>query len=236
MRRAPRTARALAFALDPTHPSLRRAGNWQEERQRLAAGEWLKHDLMAGAEVRPLESDVSIAPPTRDPYLPSTGQLVIPTRHRRSKLTNDSSRQGADDGYREYKSMTDTFFPPMVDRPAVPIATERNVHGTWGGPLQIDGRTKKRNSATNREKNDQEERDLDAPSDRASGQRMLAPHTMRHAFVPRETVGAHTRGGFGSTLPRNPPALAEAEAARLQSTSRESFVDWSKVSPQSPQC
>ena len=89
----------------PPRPSLSRAGNWQEERCRLEVGEWLDKGLMEGAECRALEADVSIAPPTRDPYLPSTGQLVIPSRTRRSKLTNDSSRQGADDGYR-------TFAPP----------------------------------------------------------------------------------------------------------------------------
>ena len=71
----------------------------------------------------------------------------------RSVTTNDSSRQGADDGYREYTSINQTFYTLPEDRPRCPISTEANFHGTWGGPVQVDGRTKTRVGPYNRSKN-----------------------------------------------------------------------------------
>ena len=40
--------------------------NWNEDRVRLDAGEYVYMPLMEGAQVRPEETDISIAPPTRD--------------------------------------------------------------------------------------------------------------------------------------------------------------------------
>ena len=85
-------------------------GNWQEERSRLEVGEKVRLSLMEGAVVAPLDPDLSIAPPTRVPGAKSDGRLLIPDRMTRSRTTNDSSRQGADDGFREYTSMNQTFY------------------------------------------------------------------------------------------------------------------------------
>ena len=63
-----------------------------------------------------------IAPPTREPGVPSNGRLLIPDRMTRSRTTNDSSRQGADDGYREYTSMNQTFYNLPEDRRTCPIS------------------------------------------------------------------------------------------------------------------
>ena len=131
--------------------------NWQEERSRQDAGEVVKLELMKGAVVAPLDPDLSIAPPTRVPGVPSDGRLLIPDRMTRSRTTNDSSRQGADDGYREYTSMNQTFFKMPEDRTTCPISLEPNFHGTWGGPIQYDGRTKLRVGPNNRSKNVQME-------------------------------------------------------------------------------
>mmetsp|Transcript_54755 Transcript_54755/g.96631 ORF Transcript_54755/g.96631 Transcript_54755/m.96631 type:complete len:124 (+) Transcript_54755:85-456(+) len=98
--------------------------NWQEERSRIEAGERIHLPLMADATVRPFETDISIAPDIRIPGKASNGRLVIPERKRTSRATNDSSRQGADDGFREYKSMMQTFFPPMEERDGYPISKE----------------------------------------------------------------------------------------------------------------
>ena len=78
---------------------------------------------MEGAVVRPFEPDVSIAPPTRVPGVPSDGKLCIPDRSRRSRATFDSSRQAADDGFREYQSTVLADFPPMAP------AAERSKRG-----------------------------------------------------------------------------------------------------------
>ena len=131
--------------------------NWQEERSREEAGETVKLSLMEGSVVAPFDPDLSIAPPTRVPGAQSSGKLLIPDRMRRSRTTNDSSRQGADDGYREYTSMNQTFYTQPEDRNPTPISIEPNFHGTWGGPVQIDGRTKTRVGPFNRSKNVQYE-------------------------------------------------------------------------------
>jgi len=112
--------------------------NWQEERSRIEAGERVHLPLMAGATVRPFEPDISIPPATRDPDKPTNGQLLMPERKRNSRTTNDSSRQGADDGFREYKSMSQTFFPTIEERVVCPVSSEAYFHGTWGGPVQLD--------------------------------------------------------------------------------------------------
>lgn len=131
--------------------------NWQEERSRLECGEHVKLELMKGAVVAPLDPDISIAPPTRVPGASSDGKLLIPDRMTRSRYSFDSSRQGADDGFREYTSMNQTFYTNIEDRTKCPISIEPNFHGTWGGPVQIDGRTKVRVGPYNRSKNVQYE-------------------------------------------------------------------------------
>ena len=199
------------------------AGNWNEERSRLEAGETIAQELMAGARTRPAEPEVSIAPATRDPYQASTGRLIMPDRLRRSVLTNDSSRQGADDGFREYEPMTSTFFKPIDERPVCPISKEPNYHGTYGGPVQVDGREKTRLSAANRSKNSEEEPAVSAECDRTVSKKLLTPANLAdHTFVARETMSAAAyskRGGFGATLPRNPAPQID-ERARLTSTHR----------------
>ena len=54
--------------------------NWNEDRVRLDAGEYVYMPLMEGAQVRPEETDISIAPPTRDRGKASDGRLVMPHR------------------------------------------------------------------------------------------------------------------------------------------------------------
>ena len=90
-------------------------GNWFEERCRLACGEWVEPKLMEGAVINAREPDISIAPPTRVPNASSSGKLLLLDRMRRSRATFDSSRQAADDGYRERTSINQTF---IVSRPA----------------------------------------------------------------------------------------------------------------------
>jgi hypothetical protein len=183
--------------------------NWQEERSRQAAGETVKLSLMDGAVIAPLDPDISIAPPTRVPGAQSSGKLLIPDRMTRSRTTNDSSRQGADDGYREYTSMNQTFYTLPDERPKCPISIEANYHGTWGGPVQFDGRTKTRVGPHNRSKNVQFESALVPDGEQKSAKKMIGESTYRaHALVDRST-GLHTGGGFGSILPRHPPNVSE---------------------------
>jgi len=177
--------------------------NWQEERSREECGETVKPKLMEGAIVRPEEPDVSIAPPTRDPGVASNGKLEMPHRMTRSRTTNDSSRQGADDGYREYTSISQTFFVPPEQRTVCPISIEPYFHGTWGGPVQHDGRTKTRVGPFNRNKNDQFEQERVPDGEEKSAKKLICADTFHHAMGPRMTPGTQT-GGFGSVLPRHP--------------------------------
>ena len=64
--------------------------NWQEERSREEVGETVKLSLMSGAVVRPEEADISIAPPTRTPGVPSSGKLEMALRQTRSRMSLDS--------------------------------------------------------------------------------------------------------------------------------------------------
>ena len=43
--------------------------------------------------------------------------------------SHQPSPQGADDGFREYTSMTQTFFTPIEDRVVNPVATDPYFHG-----------------------------------------------------------------------------------------------------------
>ena len=68
------------------------------------------------------------------PLYPPTFSLTANPSARRSFI------QGADDGFREYKSMSQTFFAPVEERVVCPISSEAYFHGTWGGPVQLDVR------------------------------------------------------------------------------------------------
>lgn len=194
--------------------------NWQEERSRLEAGETVRLSLMEGAVVAPLDPDLSIAPPTRIPGVASDGKLLIPDRMTRSRTTNDSSRQGADDGYREYTSMNQTFYTLPEDRATCPISVEPNFHGTWGGPVQLDGRSKTRVGPANRSKNVQFEEGGLADGEQKIAKKLINLETFHsYAMETRPTAGP-THGGFGSILPRHLPSASER---MLESTAMASW-------------
>jgi len=197
--------------------------NWQEERSREEVGETVKLSLMKGAVVRPEEPDISIAPATREPGIASTGKLEMPHRMTRSRTTNDSSRQGADDGYREYTSMSQTFFLPPEQRVTCPISIEPYFHGTWGGPVQHDGRTKTRVGPFNRSKNQQFEQERLPDGEEKVAFKLISADTFNYALEPRVLPGT-TTGGFGSVLPRHP----DGHAARMLTST--AMASWNKVS------
>jgi len=176
--------------------------NWQEERERLAAGEKVQLNLMEGAVIAPLDPDLSIAPPTRVPGVKSDGRLLIPDRMTRSVVTNDSSRQGADDGYREYLSMNETFYQPLAERNPCPISHEPYYHGTFGGPIQRDDHSKTRVGPENRSKNVEYEPNLQSDGEKKAAKKMLGLQTFAQTFTERPTSHP-THGGFGSILPRH---------------------------------
>ena len=179
--------------------------NWYEDRCRLEVGEKVRLTMMEGAILRPEEPDISIAPPTRDPGVASNGKLEMPHRSYRSRTTNDSSRQGADDGYIERTSMNQTFYNEPTERNTCPIAVEPSYHGTWGGPVQYDGRTKTRVGPFNRSKNAQLEVGRQADSAATAAKKMISTETFMNSLQPRMTrLDDPMTGGFGSVLPRHP--------------------------------
>jgi len=194
--------------------------NWQEERSRMEVGEVVKPIMMKGAVVAPLDPDISIAPPTRMPGVPSNGKLLIPDRMTRSRTTNDSSRQGADDGFREYTSMNQTFYTMPEDRTACPISIEPNFHGTFGGPVQFDGRTKTRVGPANRSKNDQYEQAVLPDGEAKSAKKLINMSTFSNGIADRPSAGSTVRGGFGSVLPRHPESHSQR---MLESTAMASW-------------
>mmetsp|Transcript_27514 Transcript_27514/g.70069 ORF Transcript_27514/g.70069 Transcript_27514/m.70069 type:complete len:224 (-) Transcript_27514:238-909(-) len=183
--------------------------NWSEDRARLECGEMVQFKVMDGAVVRPPDPDISIAPPTRMAYdswgnaLKSDGNLQLCLRGVRSRKTFDSSRLNADDGFREYVSMNQTFFKMPEDRDTCPMSYEANFHGTWGGPVQFDGRTKTRTGPFNRCKNEQFEAARVADGEHTVAKKMLSIETFRHAMEPRPVGGPQTGSGFGTILPRH---------------------------------
>lgn len=202
-------------------------GNWYEERSRLACGEYVQLELMKGAVVAPLDPDLSIAPPTRVPGVASDGRLLIPDRMTRSRTTFNSSRQAADDGYRERTSMNQTFHAPIAERVHVPISTEPNYHGTWGGSIQFDGRSKTRVGPHNREKNERFEALRKQDGDDTAARKMINGdnfHRLVTMGAPRPELTAKTMRlawterphpvEFGTILPRHKPG----ENARMLET------------------
>lgn len=183
--------------------------NWQEERSRIEAGERVHLPLMESASVRTVEPDISIPPDSREPGKASNGQLLMPERKRNSMTTNDSSRQGADDGFREYKSMSQTFMPPVEERVVCPISSEAYFHGTWGGPVQMDGRSKDRIGPLNRHKNEQREAARMADGEASATTKLVGIETFEHAFVERSSTGTTQTTPFGSVVPHHPPSHNE---------------------------
>lgn len=194
-------------------------GNWYEERTRLSNGEqnvensacWPAGVIMKGAVTREQEPDVT-------PVATDSTQIAQLDRMRRSRVGLDSNRQGADDGYVEYKTMNESFYPPFAERPEQPLCLEPGYHGTWGGPIQKDGHSKTRYSAENRSKNTEIERSLPRDCDATLAKKMIAPSTLHHAAVPRPSANSHRTGEFGTVVPHVPPAYPDVE--RLQTTSR----------------
>jgi len=200
-------------------------GNWFEERTRAEHGEEMADSmfpegtLMAGAKANDFDPDISIAPPNRDPLQASTGRLLCPERLTRSRITNNSSRQGADDGFREYTTMNNTFMPPPDQRPNQPISSDAGYHSTYGGSIQRDDLSKTRYSAQTRTKNAEREPAIKAAGDATHAQKLLNAATRHHVDVQRPSANSHRTTGFGSVLPHLPkPAITEDE--RLQTTSR----------------
>ena len=199
-------------------------GNWYEENCRLDVGEKVVLSMMEGAFLRPEEPDISIAPPTRDPGVASNGKLEMPHRSFRSRVTFDSSRQAADDGYLERTSMNQTFFNDPKDREPCPMAYEPNTHGTWGGPIQFDGRTKTRVGPFNRSKNVQLEVGQKADCEETAAKKLVMGATFNRTLAPRVTRSDDpVTGGFGSELPRHPSGY---DSRMLTSTAMASWTGY----------
>jgi len=196
-------------------------GNWFEERTRIENGEenvdaasvWPAGVMLKGSVIREQEPDV-----TPDESTCDSTMLTQLDRMRRSRISLDSNRQGADDGYREYKTMNQSFYMPIAERPDPPLSFEPGYHGTWGGPIQKDGRTKSRNSADNRQKNTQVEPDVLADGDKKAAKKMISAATLHHATVARPSAFSDRTSEFGSVVPPVAPSYPDAE--RLQTTTR----------------
>lgn len=205
----------MAFLSTTNAPGTRTYGpevlecNWNEERSRIASGERVYIPLMEGAVVRPFEPDVSIAPPTRVPGVPSDGKLCIPDRSRRSRATFDSSRQAADDGFREYQSTVLADFPPMEER----------------GYAQVDDLSKTRSGPATREKNAMHEQARKTDGEAKLAKKMLTEANFGHTFEPRPSSGTG-KVGFGSVVPRYATNAPERE---FISTAMQSFRDPTSV-------
>ena len=154
--------------------------------------------MMEGAYLRPEDPDLSIAPPTRDPGVASDGVLVMPHRSYRSRVTNDSSRQAADDGFREYNSINRSDFCPIEQR----------------GPAQTDDLRKTRSATVhphattakiaNREKNAVCELQRIADGEGKMTKKLLCGSNFAQSFEPRpssEAVPGKT--GYGCAVPRH---------------------------------
>eukprot|EP00320_Phaeocystis_rex_P006604 CAMPEP_0119096568 /NCGR_PEP_ID=MMETSP1178-20130426/173283_1 /TAXON_ID=33656 /ORGANISM="unid sp, Strain CCMP2000" /LENGTH=244 /DNA_ID=CAMNT_0007080457 /DNA_START=18 /DNA_END=752 /DNA_ORIENTATION=+ len=195
--------------------------NWFEERARLAAGERVYIPCMEGAYLRPEDPDLSIAPPTRDPGVPSDGKLVMPHRSYRSRVTNDSSRQGADDGFREYASISGTDYCPIEQRGNAQTDDLRKTRSATVQPLATTARV------ANREKNAMLEQFRISDGEAKMVQKMLGTyHTSKatfetHASRPRPSREAVPgKVGYGCTVPRH----AGVYKNDFQTTSRHDFT------------
>ena len=121
--------------------------NWFEERARIEAGERVYIGCMEGAYLRPEDPDLSIAPDYRNPEVPADGRLVMPHRSWRSRTTFDSSRQGADDGFRIYSSLSGDDYCPIEKRGNSQLDDLRKTRSATVQPMATTARI------ANREKN-----------------------------------------------------------------------------------
>ena len=151
--RASRSQLTMAFLSTTNAPGTRAytsvvcENNWFEERARLEAGERVYIGCMEGAYLRPEDPDLSIAPDYRNPTIPADGTLVMPHRSWRSRTTNDSSRQGADDGYRIYTSLSGDDYCPIEKRGNSQMDDLRKTRSATVQPMASTARI------ANREKN-----------------------------------------------------------------------------------
>ena len=180
--------------------------NWNEDRVRLDAGEYVYMPLMEGAQVRPEETDISIAPPTRDRGKASDGRLVMPHRSMRSRATQDSSRFVTDDGYRVTLSTHLNDYTPIGERV---------------GAVQVDDLSKTRTGVSMREKNSQLEPNRVQDGEAKMAKKMLNAATIAHLAVPRPSEGTG-KPGYGGTLPLH---NAADFAHQFDSTHRLSYQD-----------
>ena len=121
--------------------------NWFEERVRIESGERVYIGCMEGAYLRPEDPDLSIAPDYRNPEVPADGRLVMPHRSWRSRTTFDSSRQGADDGFRIYSSLSGDDYCPIEKRGNSQLDDLRKTRSATTAPMATTARI------ANREKN-----------------------------------------------------------------------------------
>ena len=121
--------------------------NWFEERARIESGERVYIGCMEGAYLRPEDPDLSIAPDYRNPEVPADGRLVMPHRSWRSRTTFDSSRQGADDGFRIYSSLSGDDYCPIEKRGNSQLDDLRKTRSATTAPMATTARI------ANREKN-----------------------------------------------------------------------------------
>jgi len=195
--------------------------NWFEERARLAAGERVYIGCMEGAYLRPEDPDLSIAPDYRNPTIPADGTLVMPHRSWRSRTTNDSSRQGADDGFRIYNSLSGDDYCPIEKRGNSQVDDLRKTRSATVQPMASTARI------ANREKNAMYEQFRICDGEAKMAQKMLgAYHTAEatfemHASKPRPSREALPgKIGYGCTVPRHRTIYKND----FQTTSRNDFT------------
>ena len=178
--------------------------NWFEERARLEAGERVYIGCMEGAYLRPEDPDLSIAPNYRDPTIPADGTLCMPHRSWRSRTTNESSRQGADDGFQIYNAVSSEDYCAIEKRGS---SQTDDLCKTRSATVQPQATTAR---IANREKNAMYEPNRYADGEAKMAQKMLgAYHTAKasfetHAGEPRPSREAVPgKFGFGCTVPRH---------------------------------
>ena len=195
--------------------------NWFEERARIAAGERVYIGCMEGAYLRPEDPDLSIAPNYRNPDVAADGTLVMPHRSWRSRTTNDSSRQGADDGFRIYSSVSGDDYCAMEKRGNAQTDDLRKTRSATVQPLASTARL------ANREKNAMHEQFRLGDGEAKMAQKMLAEYTTGaprfevHASAPRYSREAVPgKVGYGCAVPRY-RAIYKND---FQTTSRHDFT------------
>ena len=129
--------------------------------------------------------------------------------------------------------MNQTMYPPIEKRVRVPISTEANYHGTWGGVIQVDGRSKTRVGPENREKNERYEAPRKQDGDATYAKKMINADNFHRLVAQRPPRPELTRETmtiawterpypveFGTIVPRHPK---EASERMLESTAMASW-------------